>query len=199
MNAKENFAFRAAALESGLYLRQIASEAGISEPPLVRWLRTPLSEEREKVPVGRAGAAEGGRAGNMAPFLSICEARNETGLSGRYLRDGCPDGSVPCARNGRRYMINVPGLLRHLVTRSPPGKDGRGAATMLPSDLLGCGPDGALRLGTWIGAVRKMIRRERPRGCFLPESPAQVLAFCRSMRARAAEIARVADAVERVI
>lgn len=51
---------------------------------------------------------------NDAPFCSIVDAANRTGLSQFFLRNGCKDGSVPCVMSGRRYLVNVPALLRKL-------------------------------------------------------------------------------------
>lgn len=48
------------------------------------------------------------------PFQKIKEASRTTGLSQYYLRQGCRDGTVPFARCGSVYMVNVPALLRQL-------------------------------------------------------------------------------------
>lgn len=54
---------------------------------------------------------------NNVPFQKISEASRSTGLSQYYLREGCKNGSVPCVRSGRTYMVNVPALLRKLETQ----------------------------------------------------------------------------------
>lgn len=43
-------------------------------------------------------------------FLSIRDAATVTGLSQFYLRNGCRDGSVPCIRSGRKYLVDVQAL-----------------------------------------------------------------------------------------
>ena len=40
-------------------------------------------------------------------FLSIRDAATVTGLSQFFLRNGCRDGSVPCIRSGRKYLVDV--------------------------------------------------------------------------------------------
>lgn len=45
---KANQAIRMAAKRQGVKHWQIAAYLGISEPTIMRWLRFPLSEEREK-------------------------------------------------------------------------------------------------------------------------------------------------------
>ena len=48
------------------------------------------------------------------PYLSILDAASVTGLSQRYLRDGCRAGTVPHVRSGNKYYICVPALLEKL-------------------------------------------------------------------------------------
>ena len=43
-------------------------------------------------------------------FLSIRDAATVTGLSQFFLRSGCRDGSVPCIRSGRKYLVDVQSL-----------------------------------------------------------------------------------------
>ena len=50
----------------------------------------------------------------MVPFQKITDACKTTGLSQKYLRRGCKDGSIPCVMIGAKYMINVPALLKQL-------------------------------------------------------------------------------------
>lgn len=50
----------------------------------------------------------------VPPFLTIERACEVTGLSQYFLRCGCKDGSVPCIKSGRVYMVNIPALLRKL-------------------------------------------------------------------------------------
>ena len=45
----ENTAIREFARKNGITLWQIAVKLGISEATITRWLRVPLSEEREKM------------------------------------------------------------------------------------------------------------------------------------------------------
>lgn len=48
MKAKANQVIRETAKRMGVKHWQIAEYLGISEPTIMRWLRTPLSPEREK-------------------------------------------------------------------------------------------------------------------------------------------------------
>lgn len=41
------------------------------------------------------------------PFLNIRETCNLTGLSQRFLREGCKTGSIPHVMSGNVYMINI--------------------------------------------------------------------------------------------
>ena len=50
----------------------------------------------------------------MIPFQKIADAVKTTGLSAYYLRNGCKDGTVPHIKSGKKYLINVPALLRML-------------------------------------------------------------------------------------
>ena len=50
----------------------------------------------------------------MIPFQKIADAVKTTGLSAYYLRKGCKDGTVPHIKSGKKYLINVPALLRML-------------------------------------------------------------------------------------
>lgn len=52
--------------------------------------------------------------GRDAPFQTIPNACTITGLSQRYLRNGCKDGTVPHIMSGNTYYVNVPALLRKL-------------------------------------------------------------------------------------
>ena len=45
---KENQVVRRAAKYSGVPLWKIAAAIGVSEPTIIRWLRFPLTEEKEK-------------------------------------------------------------------------------------------------------------------------------------------------------
>jgi len=48
------------------------------------------------------------------PFQSITDACRTTGLSMYFLREGCRSGEVPHVRSGKKYLVNVPALLRKL-------------------------------------------------------------------------------------
>ena len=48
------------------------------------------------------------------PFMNIREACNYTGLSQRFLRDGCKSGTIPHLMSGNVYMINVKLLMNTL-------------------------------------------------------------------------------------
>lgn len=52
------------------------------------------------------------------PFLNIRDACNFTGLSQRFLREGCKTGKLPCVMSGNTYMINIPLLMEQLNTES---------------------------------------------------------------------------------
>lgn len=53
-----------------------------------------------------------------APFQRIREACRITGLSQTYLRAGCRAGTIPHAKAGNVYLVNVPALLRQLDAES---------------------------------------------------------------------------------
>lgn len=48
----------------------------------------------------------------MKPFQKINEACRTTGLSKFYLRNGCRDGTIPCIRSGKTYLVNIPALYK---------------------------------------------------------------------------------------
>ena len=52
------------------------------------------------------------------PYLNIREACNLTGLSQRYLREGCKAGEIPHVMSGNIYMINVPLMMKKLEAES---------------------------------------------------------------------------------
>ena len=49
-----------------------------------------------------------------APFQTIPNACTITGLSQKYLRNGCKNGTVPHIMSGNTYYVNIPALLRKL-------------------------------------------------------------------------------------
>ena len=51
---------------------------------------------------------------DAAPFQRIPAACRITGLSQRYLREGCKTGTIPHIKCGRDNLINIPALLRQL-------------------------------------------------------------------------------------
>ena len=51
---------------------------------------------------------------NEAIFQTVPETCRTTGLSKRYLREGCKNGTVPHIKNGRIFKIDVPALLEQL-------------------------------------------------------------------------------------
>lgn len=51
---------------------------------------------------------------DSAPFQSIADAARITGLSRYYLRTGCKSGDIPHILSGKKYLINVPALLKKL-------------------------------------------------------------------------------------
>lgn len=53
---------------------------------------------------------------DSAPFQTLPNATRITGLSQRYLREGCKTGKIPHVRSGNVYLVNVPALLRVLET-----------------------------------------------------------------------------------
>lgn len=52
------------------------------------------------------------------PFLSIKATCEVTGLSQRFLREGCKRGDVPHIMTGSKYLVNVPLLLHRLNEQS---------------------------------------------------------------------------------
>ena len=56
---------------------------------------------------------------NKKPFQKIREATETTGFSAYFLRNGCKDGSVPCVKSGRTYLVNIPALLKRLGAEYP--------------------------------------------------------------------------------
>ena len=59
----------------------------------------------------------------MKAFLSIKDACEETGLSQRFLREGCKCGTVPHIMAGAKYLINVPLLIEKLNAQSVNDKE----------------------------------------------------------------------------
>lgn len=52
--------------------------------------------------------------GATAPFQSIVDAARITGLSRYQLRNGCKSGEIPHILSGKKYLVNVPALLKQL-------------------------------------------------------------------------------------
>ena len=50
----------------------------------------------------------------IAPFQSIVDAARITGLSRYQLRLGCKSGEIPHILSGKKYLVNVPALLKQL-------------------------------------------------------------------------------------
>ena len=50
----------------------------------------------------------------MVPFQKLKDACKTTGLSVKYLRNGCKDGTIPHLMSGNTYYVNIPALLRQL-------------------------------------------------------------------------------------
>ncbi len=55
---------------------------------------------------------------DAAPFQRIPAACRITGMSTKWLREGCKSGFVPHCMAGNVYMVNVPALLRKLDAES---------------------------------------------------------------------------------
>lgn len=53
-----------------------------------------------------------------APFLSPAGAARVTGMSVKWIREGCKAGNVPHIRVGTDYRVNVPRLLDQLNRES---------------------------------------------------------------------------------
>ena len=51
---------------------------------------------------------------NSAPFQSIADTARITGLSRYQLRMGCKSGEYPHILSGKKYLVNVPALLKQL-------------------------------------------------------------------------------------
>lgn len=54
------------------------------------------------------------RAATSPPLQKLVDAARTTGLSVRFLRNGCKAGIVPHIKSGRVYYVNVPALLAQL-------------------------------------------------------------------------------------
>ena len=52
------------------------------------------------------------------PFMTIKEAAKYTGLSYKYIRNGCLKGEIAYVPNGRIYMINMPLFMESLYNIS---------------------------------------------------------------------------------
>ena len=50
----------------------------------------------------------------MIPFQKINDAVRTTGLSAYFLRNGCKNGTIPHIMSGKKYLINIPALLKML-------------------------------------------------------------------------------------
>ena len=53
-----------------------------------------------------------------APFQSIRETCNITGLSQLFIRNGCKNGTIPHIMIGADYRVNVPQFLEQLNQQS---------------------------------------------------------------------------------
>ena len=53
-----------------------------------------------------------------APFLSPAGAARVTGMSVKWIREGCKAGTVPHLRVGTDFRVNVPALLEMLDRQS---------------------------------------------------------------------------------
>ena len=49
-----------------------------------------------------------------APFQSIRNTSELTGLAQGYIRTGCKSGTIPCIRVGAEYRVNLPLFRRQL-------------------------------------------------------------------------------------
>ena len=54
----------------------------------------------------------------IKPFQSISEASRTTGLSQKYLRQGCKAQKIPFIKAGTKFTINVPLLYEQLNRQS---------------------------------------------------------------------------------
>lgn len=59
-----------------------------------------------------------------APFQRVADVARRTGLPISRIRAGVKDGSIPCQRFGRSYLVNLPAYLRQLGV-TPPEDTGR--------------------------------------------------------------------------
>ena len=51
---------------------------------------------------------------DMVPFQSIADTARITGLSRYQLRIWCKSGEIPHILIGKKYLVNVPALLKQL-------------------------------------------------------------------------------------
>ena len=58
------------------------------------------------------------RIDRNAPFQSIRETSRITGLSQKYIRTGCKNGTIPHIMVGVDYRVNVPLFLEQLDLES---------------------------------------------------------------------------------
>ena len=61
---------------------------------------------------------------HTTPFLKVKDAATATGLSQKFLRDGCRAGTIPYIKSGRVIYINVAALLRDLGATAENGEVG---------------------------------------------------------------------------
>lgn len=50
-------------------------------------------------------------------YKSTKQASKITGLSIYYLRNGCKNGTIPCIRSGKKFLIDMEGLAETLHKR----------------------------------------------------------------------------------
>lgn len=51
-------------------------------------------------------------------FMKLTDACRTTGLSNKFLRQGCKNGTIPHIMVGNRYYVNIPALLAQLDRES---------------------------------------------------------------------------------
>jgi len=51
-------------------------------------------------------------------FKTIAETAKITGLSQHFLYDGCRNGSIPCIKSGKKYLLIPEKVVEHLYSHT---------------------------------------------------------------------------------
>lgn len=106
-----------AAKKAKLYQWEIALEIGVSEPTLVRWLRTPLPAEKKSAswpPLKSWQRRRNKMTTNFPTMNTITQAAATSGLAVYRVRQLCQSGRIKSIRCGRRILVNMDSLAAYL-------------------------------------------------------------------------------------